>query len=92
MERKKKTQVIADAGKDVKKENTTPMLVRLQAGFIILEISLSVPQKTGHSMSSQKLKENFVSFPLLHPYLFFSLSSFLHHYIFSFFLLVILFN
>ena len=34
-----------------RKRNTTPMLVGLQAGTTTLEISLSVPQKTGHDTS-----------------------------------------
>jgi hypothetical protein len=32
-----------------RKRNTPPVLVRLQAGTITLEISLAVPQKIGHS-------------------------------------------
>jgi hypothetical protein len=32
-----------------RKRNTPPLLVRLQAGTTTLEISLAVPQKTGHS-------------------------------------------
>jgi hypothetical protein len=32
-----------------RKRNTPPLLVGLQAGTITLEISLAVPQKTGHS-------------------------------------------
>ena len=32
-----------------RKRNTPPLLVGLQAGTTILEISLAVPQKTGHS-------------------------------------------
>jgi hypothetical protein len=39
-----KTQVTADAVKDVQKK-TPPLLVGLQAGTITLEISLVVPQK-----------------------------------------------
>jgi hypothetical protein len=36
--------VTADSGKDVKKKNTSPLLVGLQAGTTTLEISLVVPQ------------------------------------------------
>ena len=32
-----------------RKRNTPPLLVELQAGTTILEISLAVPQKIGHS-------------------------------------------
>jgi hypothetical protein len=38
-----------DAGRDVEKRNTPPLLVGLQACTTTLEISLLVPQKTGHS-------------------------------------------
>jgi hypothetical protein len=41
--------VTADAGVDVEKRNTHPLLVGLQAGKTILEISLEVSQKIGHS-------------------------------------------
>ena len=44
-----KTQMTADAGEDVEKRSTPPLLVRLQAGATTLEISLEVPQKTGNS-------------------------------------------
>jgi hypothetical protein len=43
-----KNQVTADAGEDVKKRNTPPLLVGLQAGTTTLEISIVVPQKIGH--------------------------------------------
>ena len=43
----------ADAGKDVEKENTPPLLVGLQAGTTTLEISLAVPQKIGHSTTAE---------------------------------------
>jgi hypothetical protein len=33
-----------------RKRNTPPLLVGLQAGTTTLEISLVVPQKTGHSI------------------------------------------
>jgi hypothetical protein len=36
-------------GKNVRKRNTPPLLVGLQAGTNTLEISLAVPQKTEHS-------------------------------------------
>jgi len=38
----------ADAGEDVEKEEHSPLLVGLQTGTTILEISLEVPQKIGH--------------------------------------------
>jgi hypothetical protein len=41
--------VTADAGEDMEKENTPPLLVGLKAGATTLEISLVVPQKIGHS-------------------------------------------
>jgi hypothetical protein len=45
-----KTQVTTDAGEDVEKEElSSSLLVGLQAGTIILEISQVVPQKIGHS-------------------------------------------
>ena len=43
-----KAQVTVDAGKDVEKENTPPLLVGLQDGKTTLEISLVVPQKVRH--------------------------------------------
>jgi hypothetical protein len=45
-----KTQMTTDAGEDVEKENTPPLLVGLQAGTTTLEIILAVPQKIGHSI------------------------------------------
>jgi hypothetical protein len=36
-------------GEDVEKEYTPPLLVGLRAGTTTLEISLVIPQKTGHS-------------------------------------------
>ena len=39
------TQVIADAGKDVEKEDT------LQGGTVTLEVSVVVPQKIGQSIT-----------------------------------------
>jgi hypothetical protein len=50
--RKKKKKNSGDsryAGEDVEKEDILPLLVGLQAGTTTLEISLAVPQKTGHS-------------------------------------------
>jgi hypothetical protein len=44
-----KTQVTADSGKDVEKEDTPPLFIGLQAGTTILEISLAIPQKIGHN-------------------------------------------
>jgi hypothetical protein len=41
--------VTADAGEDVEKENTPPLLMGLQAATTTLEISLAVSQKNGHS-------------------------------------------
>ena len=47
-----KTQVTADAGNDVEKDENTPLLlVGLQAGTTTPEISLVVPQKIGHSVT-----------------------------------------
>jgi hypothetical protein len=40
--------VTADAEKMWRKRNTPPLLVELQAGKTTLEISLTIPQKTGH--------------------------------------------
>jgi hypothetical protein len=37
--------VTADAGKDVEKRKTPPLLVGLQVGTTILEINLVIPQK-----------------------------------------------
>ena len=45
---RKKTQVTAHADEDVEKNNTPPLLVRMQAGTTTLEINLKVPQKTGN--------------------------------------------
>ena len=45
---KNKTRVSADAGEDLEKRNTPPLLVGLQAGTTTMEISLVVPQKIGH--------------------------------------------
>ena len=39
----------ADAGKDVEKRSTPPLLVGLKAGTTTLKISLAVPQKIEHS-------------------------------------------
>jgi hypothetical protein len=39
--------VTADAGEDVEKEEHSPLLVGVQAGTTLLEISLAVPQKIG---------------------------------------------
>jgi hypothetical protein len=44
--RRSKTQVTADAGEDVEKKDTPPLLVGLQADTTTLEISLVVPQNT----------------------------------------------
>jgi hypothetical protein len=44
-----KTQVTADAGEDVEKDEHSSLLVGLQTGTSSLEISLAVPQKIGHS-------------------------------------------
>ena len=41
----------ADAGEDVEKGNTPPLLVGLQAGKTTLEISLVVPEKIEHSIT-----------------------------------------
>jgi hypothetical protein len=41
--------VTVDAGKDVEKEEHFSLLVGLKVGTTTLEISLGVPQKTGHS-------------------------------------------
>ena len=38
-----------------RKRNTPPLLVGLQAGTTILEISLAVPQKIGHSTYYQNI-------------------------------------
>ena len=45
---KSKTQVTADAGKDVEKEEHSCIVVGLQAGTTTLETSLAIPQKIGH--------------------------------------------
>ena len=44
-----KIQVTADAGKNVEKEEHSPLLMGLQPVITILEIILVVPQKIGHS-------------------------------------------
>ena len=44
-----KTEVTADAGEDVEKNNIPPLLVILQDVTTTLEISLAAPQKIGHS-------------------------------------------
>ena len=46
---KTKTLGTENAGENVEKENTPPLLVVLQAGKTTLEISLVVPQKMGHN-------------------------------------------
>jgi hypothetical protein len=38
-----------------RKRNTPPLLVGLQAGTTTLEISLEVPQKTGHSSTGRSI-------------------------------------
>jgi hypothetical protein len=38
-----------------RKRNTPPLLVGLQAGKTTLEISLVVPQKTGHSTTGRSI-------------------------------------
>jgi hypothetical protein len=43
--------VTADAGEDVEKRNTPPLLVGLQARATTLEMSLAVAQKIGHSIT-----------------------------------------
>ena len=43
-------QVTAEAGEDMEKEKSPPLLVGLQAGTTTVEISLVVPQKIGHSI------------------------------------------
>jgi hypothetical protein len=50
-EKKNKTQVTADTGEDVEKGEHSPLLVGVQDGTTPLEISLAVPQKTGHSIT-----------------------------------------
>jgi hypothetical protein len=44
-----KTQVTADAGKDVEKEEHSSIAGGIAAGTTTLEVSLAVPQKTEHS-------------------------------------------
>jgi hypothetical protein len=46
--KKKKTVCKAMLERMWRKRNTPPLLVGLQAGITPLEISLAVPQKTGH--------------------------------------------
>ena len=49
-----KTEETADVGEDVK-SSTPSLLVGLQAHTTTLEISLVVPQKTGHNTSRRTL-------------------------------------
>jgi hypothetical protein len=48
-----KTQVSADDGEDVVKEEHSPLLVGLQDGTTTLEIILVVPQKIGYSTTGR---------------------------------------
>jgi hypothetical protein len=45
--------VTADVDEDVRKRNTPPLLVGMQAGTTTLEISLAVPQEFGHSTTGR---------------------------------------
>jgi hypothetical protein len=45
--------VIADAGEDVEKEEHFSIAGGITSFITILEISLAVPQKTGHSTTSR---------------------------------------
>lgn len=47
-----KTQVMAQAGKDVEQGNPPPLLVGEQTCMIILEINLAVSEKVGNSYST----------------------------------------